>query len=79
MRMSSAVSGDLQKYPELVWINRLYFVPNFLLLYGLYCVGGLGLMTYAGTTLNPSHLAHGVFGNGAFPHLWRPTIRYSRL
>lgn len=40
--------NDLLRYPELVWLNRLYFVPNLILLWLLYAVGGLGLMTYGG-------------------------------
>ena len=40
--------GDLKRYPELVFLNRFYFVPNLLLLYGLYAIGGLPALTYGG-------------------------------
>jgi stearoyl-CoA desaturase (delta-9 desaturase) len=40
--------ADLQRYPELVWLNRLYFVPNIALLGALYAVGGLPALTYGG-------------------------------
>lgn len=39
---------DLTRYPELVWLNRLYFVPNIMLLCALYWIGGIGLLTYGG-------------------------------
>ena len=39
---------DLLRYPELVWLNRLYFLPNLALLYVLYVVGGQVALTYGG-------------------------------
>lgn len=40
--------NDLKKYPELVYLNRFYFVPNLLLIYALYTFGNLAVMTWAG-------------------------------
>ncbi len=39
---------DLKRYPELVWLNRLYFLPNAAFLYGIYYVGGMGALVYGG-------------------------------
>ena len=40
--------GDLKRYPELIWLNRYYFVPNIILLWALFQYGGLPMFTYAG-------------------------------
>ena len=40
--------SDLERYPELVWLNRLYFLPNLALLYVLYVVGGETGLVYGG-------------------------------
>lgn len=39
---------DLTRYPELVWLNRLYFVPNLALFAALYAMGGLPALAYGG-------------------------------
>ena len=39
---------DLKRYPELVVLNKLYFLPNLAFLYGLYLVGGLSAVVYGG-------------------------------
>lgn len=40
--------GDLIRYPELVWLNKLYFLPNLALLCLLYLIGGEVAATYGG-------------------------------
>jgi stearoyl-CoA desaturase (Delta-9 desaturase) len=40
--------GDLKRYPELVCLNRFYFIPNLIFLLFLYQLGGGGLLTYGG-------------------------------
>lgn len=40
--------SDLRRYPELVVLNKFYFVPNLLFLYLLYMVGGGVALTYGG-------------------------------
>ena len=40
--------SDLQRYPELIWLNRLYFLPNLALLYILYVIGGGVGVVYGG-------------------------------
>lgn len=40
--------GDLLRYPELVWLNRLYFLPNLALFYLLYLAGSSVAVTYGG-------------------------------
>lgn len=40
--------SDLKRYPELILLNRLYFVPNLAFLYLLYLVGGPIALTYGG-------------------------------
>ncbi len=39
---------DLKRYPELVLLNKLYFVPNLAFLYLLYLIGGLNAVVYGG-------------------------------
>lgn len=39
---------DLKRYPELVWLNKLYFLPNLMLLAALYFGGGLDAFAYGG-------------------------------
>lgn len=54
--------GDLLRYPELVWLNRLYFLPNLLLLVPLYYMGGATAVVYGGgvSVLAVWHLAFSV-------------------
>lgn len=40
--------GDLIRYPELVWLNRLYFLPNLALILFLYRVFGSQAAVYGG-------------------------------
>lgn len=40
--------ADLKKYPELVWLNKLYFLPTLLLLSFLYFYFGLDALVYMG-------------------------------
>ncbi|MGD9729484.1 MAG: acyl-CoA desaturase [Nitrospiraceae bacterium] len=40
--------GDLKRYPELVILNRFYYVPNALLLAVLYSAGGMPALAYGG-------------------------------
>ena len=54
--------GDLLRFPELRWINRLYFLPNLLVLAPLYVVGGLPAVVYGGglSIIGVWHLAFSV-------------------
>lgn len=40
--------ADLKRYPELVWLNRWYILPNILFLYGLFIIGGMEFLVYGG-------------------------------
>lgn len=40
--------GDLLRYPEIVLLNKYYFVPNVMLLALLYLCGGMTALTYGG-------------------------------
>jgi stearoyl-CoA desaturase (Delta-9 desaturase) len=60
---------DLKKYPELKFLNTVYFLPWIIHLLILYLIGGTGLMVWAGllTTLLVWHVA---FSNVYFFHAW---------
>jgi len=64
---------DLQRYPELVWLNRLYFLPNIVLLYALYAAGGAMALTYGGlvSIIITWHVAFSV--TVLFHNVGRPT------
>lgn len=40
--------SDLERYPELIWLNKLYFAPNLVFFYVLYVAGGATALTYGG-------------------------------
>jgi stearoyl-CoA desaturase (Delta-9 desaturase) len=54
--------GDLKRYPELVYLNRYYFVPNLILLLLLYVTGGMEALVYGGllSTIIVWHVAFSV-------------------
>lgn len=39
---------DLNKYPELRYLTKFYYVPNIILLYAMFYFWGLGVMAWAG-------------------------------
>jgi len=53
---------DLQKFPELYYLNKFYYVPNLILLYIFYRYGNFAVMTWAGlvSILMTWHMAFSV-------------------
>lgn len=60
---------DLTRYPELVWLNRFYWVPPLVLAVALYAVGGLGLWVW-GFAVSTVFLWHGTFVINSLTHVF---------
>ena len=54
--------GDLKRYPELIYLNRYYFVPNLVFLLLMYVAGGIEALVYGGllSTIIVWHVAFSV-------------------
>lgn len=60
---------DFTRYPELVWLNRFYWVPAAVLAAALYAVGGVGLWVW-GFAVSTVFLWHGTFVINSLTHLF---------
>jgi stearoyl-CoA desaturase (delta-9 desaturase) len=59
---------DLLKYPELVWLNRYWFIPPVALAVGLFLVGGWFALVW-GFFVSTTLLWHGTFTINSLTHM----------
>jgi len=71
MRPDQKVVHDLTKYPELVWLDRLWMVPAFLLAGACYAVGDWGGLVY-GYCLSVVLVFQITFAVNSIGHLFGP-------
>jgi stearoyl-CoA desaturase (delta-9 desaturase) len=71
MRPDERLVHDLRKYPELIWLDRLWMVPGLLLAAGCYAVGGWGLLVY-GYCLSVVFVFQVTFAVNSVGHLFGP-------
>lgn len=60
---------DLTRYPELVWLNRFYWVPPLVLAVATYAIGGVGLFIW-GFAVSTVFLWHGTFVINSLTHIF---------
>jgi stearoyl-CoA desaturase (delta-9 desaturase) len=66
---SNPVIRDFSKVPEILWLDRLFFVPPILLAGGLYLAGGMPWLVW-GFCLPTVTLAHSTFAINTVNHLF---------
>jgi stearoyl-CoA desaturase (delta-9 desaturase) len=71
MRPDERVVHDLAKYPELVWLDRLWMLPGLLLAAACFVVGGWGGLVY-GFCLSVVFIFQVTFAVNSFGHLFGP-------
>jgi stearoyl-CoA desaturase (Delta-9 desaturase) len=60
---------DFAKYPELMWLDRLWIVPPVLLGTATYFIGGFHIFVWAFCVCQVAHW-HGTFSINSLSHLW---------
>jgi len=60
---------DFARFPELVWLNKFYYVPPLLGMLGLYLVGGWGWALWGGL-ISQVLLWHGTFTINSLSHVF---------
>ena len=66
---SNPVVRDFSKAPEIVWLDRYYFVPPLALAATMYAIGGLGWLVW-GFCLPTVTLAHSTFAINTLNHMF---------
>ncbi|HYO73478.1 MAG TPA: acyl-CoA desaturase, partial [Archangium sp.] len=60
---------DFARFPELVWLNRLFVVPPVLLAVALYLIGGFSMLVW-GFFVSTTLLYHGTFTINSLSHVF---------
>jgi stearoyl-CoA desaturase (Delta-9 desaturase) len=60
---------DFARFPELVWLNRLFVVPGVLLAVALYFIGGFSMLVW-GFFVSTTLLYHGTFTINSLSHVF---------
>jgi len=60
---------DFAKFPELVWLNRFWYVPAFIYAATLYWFGGIHAFVWGGV-ISTVLLWHGTFTINSLSHVW---------
>jgi stearoyl-CoA desaturase (delta-9 desaturase) len=71
MHPDETVVHDLRKYPELIWLDRLWMVPGLLVAIACFAIGGWGGLIY-GFCLSAVVLFQVTFAVNSFGHLYGP-------
>ncbi len=71
MHPDESVVHDLKKYPELVWLDRLWMVPGLLVAAACFAIGGWGLLVY-GYCLSVAAIFQITFAVNSVGHLFGP-------
>ena len=71
MHPDESVVHDLKKYPELVWLDRLWMVPGLLIAGACFAIGGWGLLVY-GYCLSVAAVFQITFAVNSVGHLFGP-------
>jgi len=69
LEASNPVVRDFSKAPEIVWIDRYFFVPPLILAVALFAVGGLPWLVW-GFCLPTTTLAHATFAINTVNHMF---------
>jgi len=69
MEPDAQIVRDLTKYPELVWLERFWMVPGFLMAAACFAVGGWGGLVY-GYCLSTVLVFQVTFAVNSIGHLW---------